>query len=265
MPAAVAADGQTLHKVPEPVAASAWSADGRRLFLATSGARGLPPRGAVVVVDRANWSQARPELPSGDANAVAVSPDGRVLAVGYADGDVVLADAGTYRVQHRLPVKGAVRALAFSDDGARLAAVGGSRRLDVWDPRSGEAVLANPPSFAGAGTSVQWRPGTHTAVYGGDDGQVALYDTDAEVQRGVSLPVFADAGGGDVQIAPETDGRLALFPGYRVIGQTRQGVIYPLDPADWLAHACSIVRRDLTPAEWNVHLPGRPYRPTCSA
>ena len=256
VPAAVASDGQTLHNVPEPVAAGAWSADGRRLFLVTNGARGLPLRGAVVVVDRANWSQARPELPSGDANAVAVSPDGRVLAVGYADGDVVLADAGTYRVQHRLRVNGAVRAIAFSDDGARLAAVGGSRRLDVWDPRSGRAVLASPPLFAGAGTSVQWRPGTHTAVYAGDDGQVAIYDTDAAVQRGVRLPVFADAGDGHVQIAPLTEGRLALFPGWRLLGQTREGVVYPLDPADWLAHACSIVRRDLTPAEWNVHLPG---------
>jgi hypothetical protein len=55
-----------------------------------------------------------------------------------------------------------------------------------------------------------------------------------------------------------------LFPGYRFIGQTRQGVVYPLDPSDWLAHACSIVQRDLTPAEWAIYLPGRPYRPTCN-
>ena len=110
---------------------------------------------------------------------------------------------------------------------------------------------------------MRWLPGTHTVAYGGDDGQVALFDTDASVQRGVSLPVFADAGIGDVHIAAVPDGQLALFPGYRFIGQTRQGVVYPLDPADWLAHACSIVRRDLNRAEWNVYLPGRPYRPTC--
>ena len=29
--------------------------------------------------------------------------------------------------------------------------------------------------------------GTHTAVYGGDDGQVTLYDTDAAVQRGIKV------------------------------------------------------------------------------
>jgi hypothetical protein len=112
---------------------------------------------------------------------------------------------------------------------------------------------------------VAWLPGTHTAVYSGDDGQIALFDTDAAVQRGVSLPVFADAGAGYVQIATVAGGRLALFPGYRFIGQTREGVVYPLDPADWLAHACSIVRRQLTRAEWNAYIPNQPYRPTCAS
>ncbi len=265
VPAAVASDGETVRAVPEPIAASAWSADGRWLLLATAGARGVAPRGSVVVIDTATWAQARRVLPPGDATAVAVSPDGRVLAVGYASGDVDLADAGTYRVELRLHVNGAVHAVGFSADGARLAAVGDSRRLDVWDPRTGEPVLATVPSFVGAGVSVRWLPNTHTAVYGGDDGQVTLFDADAAVQRGISLPVFADAGAGDVHIATVAGGRLALFPGYRLIGQTREGVVYPLDPADWLAHACSIVRRDLTPAEWNVYLPGRPYVPTCDA
>jgi WD40 repeat protein len=170
VPQAVASDGETVREVPEPIAASAWTADGRWLLLATGGVRGVAPRGAVVVIDMATWSSRR-VLSPGDATAIAVSPDGRVLAVGYASGDIDLADTGTYRGQHRLHVDGAVRAFAFSDDGARLAAVGGSRRLDVWDPRSGEEVLAGAPSFAGAGTSVRWRPGTHTAVYGATTGR----------------------------------------------------------------------------------------------
>ena len=111
---------------------------------------------------------------------------------------------------------------------------------------------------------MRWRPGTHTVVYGGDDGQVALFDTDAAVQRGVSLPVFADAGAGDVQIA--TGDRTAASPYSRASAPSaRRGRASSTrsTPADWLTHACSIVRRDLTPAEWKVYLPGRPYRPTC--
>jgi len=262
---AVASDGETVPAGPEPVAASAWSSDGRRLLLATGGARGVAPRGSIAVIDTATWSRPNWALPPGDATALAVSPGGGILVVGYASGDVDLADPGTYQVRHRLHVDGAVRAVAFSGDGARLAAVGDSRRLDVWDPRTGERALATVPSFAGAGRSVAWLPGTHTAVYSGDDGQIALFDTDAAVQRGVSLPVFADAGAGYVQIATVAGGRLALFPGYRFIGQTREGVVYPLEPADWLAHACSIVRRQLTRAEWNAYIPNQPYRPTCAS
>ena len=263
VPAAIASDGETIHNVPEPVVASAWSSDGRRLFLATLGARGVGQRGAVVVVDTTSWKQIDRVLPAGDAEAVAVSPDGHIIALSMANGDVVLADADTYQLKHRLHVDDRYGKVSFSDDGTRLAVAAG-RRLNVWDPRTGEPVLATVPSFVGGGTSVRWLPNSHTVVRGGDDGQVALFDTDASVQRGVSLPVFADAGVGDVHIATVPDGRLALFGGYRFFGQTRQGVVYPLDPSDWLAHACSIVRRDLTRAEWAIYLPGRSYHPTCS-
>jgi DNA-binding SARP family transcriptional activator/WD40 repeat protein len=263
VPAAVASDGETVHSVPEPVVASAWSSDGHRLFLATQGARGVDGRAAVVVVDTATWKQIDRVLPPGDTETVAVSPDGRIIALSMVNGDVVLADAGTYQLKHRLHVDDRHSKISFSGDGTRLASVGESQRLNVWDPRTGESVLATVPSFVGRGSSVRWLPHTHIVVYGGDDGQVALFDADASVQRGVSLPVYADAGVGDVNIATVPDGQLALFPGYRFIGQTRQGVVYPLDPADWLTHACSIVRRDLTPAEWAVYLPGRSYRPTC--
>jgi hypothetical protein len=92
VPAAVASDGETVRGVPEPIVASTWSADGRRLLLATGGARGVTARGSVVVVDTATWSASR-VLPPGDATAIAASPDGRVLAVGYASGDVDIADA----------------------------------------------------------------------------------------------------------------------------------------------------------------------------
>ena len=263
VPAAVLPFGQKLTNVPEPVVASAWSSDGRRLFLATQGAREVDSRGSVVVVDTATWKQIDRVLPAGDAEALAISPDGHIIALSMANGDVVLADASTYQLKHRLHVGDRYGKVSFSDDGTRLA-VGAGRRLNVWDPRTGEPVLAAVPAFVGAATSVRWLPDTHTVVYGSEDGRAALFDTDASVQRGVSLPVFADAGAGDVHIATVPDGQLALFGGYRQGVHARQGVVYPRTPSDWLAHACSIVQRDLTPAEWAIYLPGRPYRPTCS-
>jgi WD40 repeat protein len=263
VPTAAAQSGEALREVPEPVMSSAWTKDGRWLLITTAGARGVATRGSVFVIDTATWSPGRRVLAHGDATAIEVSPDGRLIALGTQSGDIIIADADSYQLKHRLHADDRYSRVNFSDDGTRLAVVGDSRRLHVWDPRTGEAVLATVPSFAGAGTSVRWLPNSHTVVYGGDDGRATLFDTDAAAQRGVSLPVFADAGRGDVQIATVSNGRLPLFSGYRDLGNTREGVVYPLHPADWLAHACSIVRRDLTEAEWNAHLPGRPYRPTC--
>ena len=69
------------------------------------------------------------------------------------------------------------------------------------------------------------------------DAAPRVVDTDNGGQVGIGLPVYEDAGVGDVHIAPVVDGRLALFPGYRSIGQTREGVVYPLNPAAWLTNS----------------------------
>ncbi|WP_139173419.1 hypothetical protein [Geodermatophilus telluris] len=39
---------------------------------------------------------------------------------------------------------------------------------------------------------------------------------------------------------------------------------YPTDPSAWLRAACEVAARDLTRAEWDRYLPGRPYAATCT-
>jgi WD40 repeat protein len=163
-----------------------------------------------------------------------------------------------------LHAKNAVTDIAFSPDGSRLAAVGESKRLDLWDVDSGRPVYAEPPYFGGAGYSVEWLPDGRTLVYGGDDGRAVWFDVDLGVVRGVPLPAFRDGGAGWVFVAPTRGDRLALLPGARSGYALREGVIYSLNPADWLAHACDVVGRDLTKTEWHAYLPDRPYRRTCS-
>jgi hypothetical protein len=40
-------------------------------------------------------------------------------------------------------------------------------------------------------------------------------------------------------------------------------MVWDVDIGHWVATACRIAGRNLTHAEWNQYLPGRPYQETC--
>jgi WD40 repeat protein len=254
-------------RVPEPVRAAAWSKDGSRLLLGTGGfgdSVAATGRGAVVVVDTRTWRPLRRLMDGAAVTTVVASPDGRSLAVGQGSRVVVL-DAATYAVRRTLAAAGSVSSTAFSPDGTRLAAVGGSKRLDVWDVASGRPVLTDPPYFAGEGASVGWKDSS-TVIYGGTDGRGVLFDVERGVVRGVPLPIFRDGGEGQVFVAPSLGHEVALLPGWRADGGVtlKEGVVYSVDPADWLARVCDVVGRDLTAAEWATYEPGLPHQRTCT-
>jgi WD40 repeat protein/DNA-binding SARP family transcriptional activator len=71
---------------------------------------------------------------------LALSPNGKTLALGQPDGSITLADAGTG--QHLKVLTGhtaAVARLTFSHDGTTLASVSDDRTAIVWDLTTGEA------------------------------------------------------------------------------------------------------------------------------
>jgi WD40 repeat protein len=257
--------GDTASNVPEPTWAAAWSGDGSRLFLGTGNVRTpTGTSGAVVAVDARTWRPVQRIPEKGSVSSLHVSPDGRVIAAGLSTGMIDIIDAHTYAHLHSLTASGPVTAVAFSPDGAHLAAVGTSTRLDSWTTRTWKPVLTAPPSFLGSGISVEWLPDNTTVVYGGNDGRAVLFDITRDIPRAVPLPQFRDGADGDVHIVPPTGSQLVLLPGWRSVDQLREGKVYSLDASDWLADACSIVERDLTPTEWAAYLPEQPYRPTCT-
>ena len=113
------------------------SADGRRLYSAQ-----YEGGGHLRVTELPSGKTRRALTPSDLGvrqldDVMALSPDGRTLAVG-AGVDVVLVDTDSLTPRARLSGQGDTTALAFSPDGTHLAASGD--RLVVWDLSGREPV-----------------------------------------------------------------------------------------------------------------------------
>jgi WD40 repeat protein len=68
----------------------------------------------------------------GDASAIAVSPDGSLVAIGSALDQVLVFRSSDGSLAHRLDSGASTRAVAFSDDGSLLAAAGPNGAVGIW-------------------------------------------------------------------------------------------------------------------------------------
>jgi DNA-binding SARP family transcriptional activator/WD40 repeat protein len=236
-----------------------WTPDGSRLLIGTQG-RGNT--GALTVVDAATWEivdEERVELPVKPA-ALELSADGRWLAVASGDSEeIVVLDGRTLRVHRTLDLRGSDRltTLSFSPDGRLLAGGGEFGTLHVFDTRT---WTAREPARLGEGAMLQieWLDDDRTAVATNVDGTIALFDTERAHVRSTPLPGAVDQGPGETYVFPD--------PGREIVAISERPsvLVYPTDPAVWLREACAVAGRDLTTAEWERYLPGRPWEPTCT-
>ncbi|WP_214110629.1 nSTAND1 domain-containing NTPase [Acrocarpospora catenulata] len=164
----------------------AYSADGGLLASLGRTQGPAPTPGTLVVREpgtgRVVFRLARPEV----SDAMAISPDGRLLAFGVGGGRIEVWDlpAGTHRVFDGR--EGVVGGLSFSQDGALLAATTGQERHPVvWDVATGRPHATVPARFV---HRIVFGPG-RTLVTASDQLGVHFWDvTGAEPVPAGELP-----------------------------------------------------------------------------
>lgn len=133
-----------------PWVAEAWLGvhDGDVPAVALSGGEKLAASagsdGRVAIWDLASRREAhRLEGRSHSPTAIAFSPDGKSLALGFRDAPVTLWNfAGDGRVVGMGEASAGAEAVAVSEKGDLVATSGGDRLLRVWDARTGKPVSA---------------------------------------------------------------------------------------------------------------------------
>jgi WD40 repeat protein/DNA-binding SARP family transcriptional activator len=274
-----------------------FSPDGRLLAVTGIGGR--------VTLWNARTLAPAGELAMGvDSDALAFSPDGKLLAAAEEDVRDPLRKGGPLRVwdvRRGTPTAfrggSAANSIAFSPDGKLLAAAETEGGTEIREVGAGRLVRRlQTGDFA---RSVAFSPDGKLLFIGQYDGRGHLFSTETWKPVGRPLeghsarimsPQFSPDGrtlvtaaadgtvvlwdvktqkaiGSPIQLAPNTFASAALSPdGSRLFAvSTRgEGISFDMSVQDWKRHACLVAGHELTAAEWHDAMPGRPYRAVCS-
>ena len=237
----------------EQVVYAEFTAQGTLLAGTTEGrvhvldARTLEPRRQPVVV-----APARGDEPPGVVSGLVAQPGTTAAIAGIQDVGQVLVDTAQGTVRP-LDLGFDAFGLAWSPDGERLAVTTTDGAVGLYDVAAERwiAPMTDRQPFAG------WAPafapdGSEWTVLA--SGRVGRWDG----RTGAFLGAVTVGSGGAVGYA--ADGSALLVA--QDSGPVRR---WDLDPASWVRTACAVAGRDLSEAEWRDHVPGREFRPVCTA
>jgi WD40 repeat protein len=173
--------GKVIHEAPAHKGGGIlveFSPDGKRL--ATYGYDSLRVWDAAAHTELWSWS---PSTPGEAVRCLALSPDGKQIAVGCEGGAIRLLDAEGGRELRRCEGhQGWVSALAFSPGGTVLVSGGGDSAVRQWDVAAGKEMrrFAGP---TGQVRALAVSPDGATVASGGIDRRVHLWNADTGDER----------------------------------------------------------------------------------
>jgi WD40 repeat protein len=237
---------------------SSWTPDGSRLLIGAEGT--TSGKAGIMVVDAETWEVTRPFVSDTSVQVMEWSDDGETLVTGVNyEGRIDVYDAALRRLRSvDLGEGGDVWDLAFSPDGTMLAAARDGGGVTVLDTRTWRPVQDTATMHADSTLDVEWLPDGNTVVSTGVDEVVSLYDVERDLVRARPLPASEVRNRGSTFLLPPSSDEVVA------LNEDGPGRRYLLDPAEWLAEACTVAGRNLTQAEWDRYLPDRPYEPVCN-
>jgi WD40 repeat protein len=221
----------------------------------------------VRVVSAATWRTAAtfgvPSPPAfgvpGLLGQVSWSADGRLVAIGVTGSSVEIADPRTGRLLHRMWVSRdpVAPSVAFTR-GSVLAVGARDGAVRFWDAATGKPLSGPLPGTTGIAQQLWASRGGGLVAASGDDGSLVLLDAAHYRRLGAALP--PPAGTTETPVLALVDSSRARLV---AVYSNGEAAVWPLDPVRWLARACAVPGRHLTPAEWRLYLGALPYDPAC--
>ena len=203
--------------------------------------------------------------------SVSADPLAEVAACGFDDGLVRFESITTGR-QVSPPIRvssGPIYSVTYSSNGRHLATVDATGHIALWTRSgrtfSGEEVLPTPVQWQiseGEAVFLDFSPDGQFVVAEDGSGDVALW----KVSTDAIVALFAGGSNVGPAFGPD-DAFLAL--GQFEIESSPTGLVL-IRPREWTSSVsalssqlCKQVRSNLTPAQWQQYVGGRPYQKIC--